>query len=173
MSVLRDLQREEFDNFYKVLQDSFPIKEYRSYRQQKELLDHFLYDIEAYEDRGVIKGYITSWKFDTFNFVEHLVVLSEARGDGIGTKVLERARSKWEKPIYLEVELPEDPISRRRIAFYERNGFVLNEYPYVQPPLTPGNPEIPLLIMTSHGKISEKDFREFKRKMKGVVYLYD
>ncbi|MDO5649637.1 MAG: GNAT family N-acetyltransferase [Gallicola sp.] len=172
MSGLRDLQREEFDSFYKVLQDSFPIKEYRSYKEQRELLDNSLYDIEVYEERGVVKGYITSWKLDTFNFVEHLVVHSKARGKGVGTKILQSAKSKWKKPIYLEVDLPEDPISRRRITFYERNGFVLNEYPYVQPPLVPGNPEIPLLIMTSHGKISEKDFQEFKRKIRGVVYLY-
>ena len=171
-SVLREMKKEEFNDFFKILESSFPAKEYRSYERQKELLDHPDYDIEVYEEEERIKGYISSWKFKDFNFVEHLVVCPDTRGEGIGTKILTSARSKWIKRIYLEVEPPEDEISRRRIAFYERNGFELNEYPYAQPPLMPGNAEIPLLIMTSQGKITEEDFHEFKRKMKGVVYIY-
>lgn len=167
---LRDLENHEFEDFFKVLEESFPDVEYRSYEKQKELLEHSMYDIEVYEAEGRVKGYITSWKFEDFNFVEHLVVKGDARGEGIGTKILESAKGKWKKPIYLEVELPENEICRRRIRFYERCGFTYNDHPYVQPPLMPGYDEIPLRIMSSHGPIGKDEFEYFKEKMKGIVY---
>ena len=39
------------------------------------------------------------------------------------------------RPMVLEVELPEDALTRRRIGFYERHGLVFNSYPYLQPPM--------------------------------------
>lgn len=169
---LRYLKINEFDDFFKVLEESFPKIEYRSYEKQKALLDHPLYDIETYEEGGSLKGYISSWKFEEFNFVEHLAVNSDARGEGIGTKILESAKEKWRKPIYLEVELPENEICRKRIRFYERNGFTYNDHPYVQPPLMPGFEEIPLRIMSSNGPISMAEIVFIKEKMKDIVYIY-
>ncbi len=37
------------------------------------------------------------------------------------------------KPVILEVELPTGELEARRIAFYERNGFVMNPFEYMQP----------------------------------------
>ena len=59
-SVLREMKKEEFNDFFKILESSFPAKEYRSYERQKELLDHPHYDIEVYEEEERIKGYISS-----------------------------------------------------------------------------------------------------------------
>ena len=38
--------------------------------------------------------------------------------------MLQELVKQYQKPICLEVELPEDELTRRRIGFYERNGFV-------------------------------------------------
>jgi hypothetical protein len=56
------------------------------------------------------------------------------------------------KPVALEVELPTDALTRRRVGFYERNGFVLHgDFEYLQPPYKPGDDELPLKLMT-HGE---------------------
>ncbi|MCI8448180.1 MAG: hypothetical protein HFH30_07230, partial [Eubacterium sp.] len=72
--------------------------------------------------------------------------------------------------ICLEVELPENDLAKRRIRFYERNGFFLNQYPYVQPSISKGRSPIPLLIMTSGQPVSEKIFQEIKSTLYEYVY---
>ena len=57
------------------------------------------------------------------------------RGNGIGTMLFKYYLTNTEKLTILEVELPEDEISSRRIKYYERMGMKLNEYDYLQPPL--------------------------------------
>ena len=53
----------------------------------------------------------------------------------------------------LEVELPQDEMSRRRIGFYERCGFELCHLPYLQPPYRPGDTPLPMHLMF-HGTAS-------------------
>ena len=61
-------------------------------------------------------------------------------------------------------------MKKRRIGFYERNGFFLNEYPYVQPPISQGRKPVPLMIMTSGAAISEKEFEEIRNTLYKEVY---
>ena len=73
----------------------------------------------------------------------------------------------------LEVEVPEDALTRRRIGFYERHGLVYNEYPYLQPPLRKGNALLPLRFMTKPGAIDEKTYERYKRLIYRIVYKYE
>ena len=50
--------------------------------------------------------------------------------------------------IVLEVEEPTDDITYRRIAFYQRQGFVLQNVPYQQPPYRKGGKWFPMKLMT-------------------------
>ena len=70
--------------------------------------------------------------------------------------------------ICLEVELPEEEMSKRRIGFYERNGFYYNDYEYMQPAISKDRNEIPLRIMTTGGKVTEDRYNE----MKDILYQY-
>ena len=74
------------------------------------------------------------------------------------------------KLICLEVELPEDELTKRRIGFYERNGFVFNEYPYMQPPISKGKSSVPLRIMTYGTAIPEETFEKMKQVLYRRVY---
>ena len=44
-----------------------------------------------------------------------------------------------EKTVFLEVEEPGTDLARRRIGFYERAGFCLNDFDYIQPDLQQDN----------------------------------
>ena len=70
------------------------------------------------------------------------------------------------------MELPESDLEQRRIAFYERNGFCLNDYSYIQPPMTEYTHAIPLKIMSAPEKISEKEFRAIRSELYRYVYHY-
>ena len=62
----------------------------------------------------------------------------------------------------LEVELPEGELEKRRISFYERNGFCYNPYPYTQPSIAPGREPIPLRIMTYQRTVTEAEYQKIK-----------
>ncbi len=96
-------------------------------------------------------GIITTWHFDEFNYLEHFATMPTLRGCGIGSYTLLCLTSGFNGPWVLEVERPSDdtPMAARRIAFYERNGFHLLDYDYIQPPYAPGLPSVPMLLMST------------------------
>lgn len=84
--------------------------------------------------------------------------------------MLQELVRKYQKQICLEVELPEDELTRRRIGFYERNGFVFNEYPYIQPPISKGKSPVPLRVMTYGKGITRQAFEEMRKVLYRRVY---
>ena len=82
------------------------------------------------EYSGSKVGFISFWDLGDFIYVEHFATDSAVRGKGLGGMAVETLCRTAEKPVVLEVELPVDDISRRRIAFYERHGFKLCERKY-------------------------------------------
>ena len=116
---------------------SFPGDEYRTYDEQKALLNNPAYSIYVlYDESQDVKAFIVVWEFNKFAFIEHFVVNPEHRNGGIGSSVLSEIVEKVDKTVCLEVEPPETQIASRRISFYQRNNFFFNEYPYRQPPLS-------------------------------------
>ena len=66
--------------------------------------------------------------------------------------------------------VPETVLAARRIAFYERNGFFLNDFPYLQPPLSNGRDPVPLRVMTSGRAVSREEFERIKALLYTRVY---
>lgn len=173
--MLTTLNPADFFKVYEIMDESFPADEYRSFDGQKALLDDPHYQIYVFTDdaSGDIRAFITVWQFDGFGYIEHFAVSGKYRGGGIGSLVLKETAALLNCPICLEVEPPETDFSRRRIEFYKRNGFFLNEYPYIQPPISEGKNPLPLLIMTSGGKISRETFERYQCVLYKYVYKTD
>ena len=87
-------------------------------------------------------------EFDAFLFVEHFAVRKSCRNGGLGAVLLTQLTAQSRKPVILEVELPTGELEARRIAFYERNGFVMNPFEYMQPAMGEDRHAIPLRIMS-------------------------
>ncbi|MMZ64037.1 hypothetical protein D1872_263320 [compost metagenome] len=75
-----------------------------------------------------------------------------------------------EGPIILEVEPPEEEMARRRIGFYERLGFCLNAFDYVQPPLRQNAEELKLLIMSYPSPLTLQQFKDYRPILYREVY---
>ncbi len=80
-----------------------------------------------------LMAFLAVWEFDTFLFVEHFAVRKSCRNGGLGAVLLTQLTAQCRRPVILEVELPTGELEARRIAFYERNGFVMNPFEYMQP----------------------------------------
>lgn len=170
--MLRKMNETEFDTIFSIMETSFPVDEYRPYDEQKALLQDTRYCIYVLpdSDNGTPKGFIAVWQFDDFSFIEHFAVNPVYRNQGLGAFILQEISRLSGRQLCLEVELPQTDFAKRRIAFYKRNGFFLNEYPYMQPPISKGRQPIPLLIMTSGDIISEARFEEMKKTVYREVY---
>ena len=160
-----------FDEVFRIMDEAFPNHEIRTYKDQKNLLDNDKYNlIIEYNENKKIIGIMAVWEFEKFSFIEHLVVTPLARGTGIGTKMIEQYISKRNGLVFLEVEPQHDEISKRRINFYERLGFHLNDFYYEQPPLRKGLEYCELKIMSYPKKIIENEFLPYKKSIYQTAY---
>lgn len=170
--MLTRLDRNAFNEVYGIMDDSFPEDEYRPFEGQEALLDREEYRIYGNTAGSELAGFISVWEFEDFAYIEHFAVDKRFRNGGRGKDMLQELLSSIDKPFVLEVEPPESEITERRIGFYQRNGFVFNEYDYVQQPMWEGRNPVPLKIMSYPEGLSEKEFRKVRdtiyRKVFGV-----
>ncbi|MNC01984.1 hypothetical protein D3C75_493490 [compost metagenome] len=160
-----------FDEIYTIMEASFPVSEIRTRSGQKALLDNPNYRIYTEQDAaGRIIAFLAAWEFPLLRFVEHIAVNPATRGGGIGCKLMNSYLARSDKPVLLEVEPPAGELEQRRIGFYERLGFHLNPYDYVQPPLRTGQPDLPLRIMTYPQPIRKSEFQLYREILYTEVY---
>ncbi len=163
--MLQRINETNFPEIYRIMQASFPDDEYRPYEEQLALFQEPEYRIYY-----MPAGFLAVWEFESFLYIEHFAVDPALRNSGTGSAMLQELVKQYQKPICLEVELPEDELTRRRIGFYERNGFVFNEYPYMQPPISKGKSPVPLRIMTYGSAITRETFEEMREVLYRRVY---
>ena len=165
------IEADEFNYVWEIMQDSFAEWELRSYEDTLSLMAMPAYSIlPVRNERGVILAFLSVWELTDLRFVEHIAVTPPMRNHGLGAAIMRTYMSRSDKPIVLEVELPKDETSRRRIQFYERLGFALNPYAYTQPPLRAGASEMPLQLMTYPAALEEAAFRETRAALYRTVY---
>lgn len=169
--MLELLKKSEFEKIYSIMEQSFPKTERRTYEGQKALLAENDYKLYGVRNGESVSAFFAVWDFDEILFIEHFAVSPDCRNLGLGSSMLgELCGIYGDKSVCLEVEPPENETARRRIGFYERNGFVLNRYDYIQPSMAQGQPSIPLLIMTNPKAVTPDEFENIKALLYKRVY---
>ena len=169
--MLEKLDIKEFDIIYSIMINSFPDDEYRPNDEQIKLLENKNYSILVMRnEKKQIIAFIAVWDFTEFLFIEHFAVDKDNRNKGFGKIILNELKTITRKMLCLEVEPPQCEITKRRVEFYKRNGFYLNEYPYIQPSISSGKKPVPLMIMTSENKIDNSKFESIKKCIYENVY---
>ena len=170
--MMKEIDQSLFDQVYELMSQSFPTSEYRTYDGQLDLLSNPLYQLYGrFNEKKQMDGFIASWEFSCFRFVEHLAVNPTLRGAGIGSKlVIDYLRKDLNKTVVLEVEPPHDEMAQRRIGLYNKLGFQVNNYTYAQPALREGGAELPLLIMSYPALLSPIEFDHVKHVLYSKVY---
>lgn len=168
--MLERLKDNEFKQLYDLMQDSFPESEIRTFENQQRLLKNPLYTVYVLREKEKILAFFAEWQNDTYRFLEHLAVNKNHRSRGLGSKTLQAYNNLSNKPVILEVEPPEDDIQIRRVKFYERNGYYLSSYSYIQPTINEGYEGIPLVLMTYPTKMDNIELNEVKYWLDQTVY---
>ncbi|KZE63434.1 acetyltransferase [Fictibacillus phosphorivorans] len=108
-------------NWYEKLNQYFPIEEMKSKEHMELLLDEKSDIYHKDEGKHHVLMYV---ELPDFVFIDYLFVSKDARGQGLGHKLIEKLKAK-KKPILLEVEPVdyEDTDTEKRLRFYTREGF--------------------------------------------------
>lgn len=162
---------QEFDTIYELMENAFPSEEYRSYSEQKALLEREDYHIHIYERQGKLAAICAIYTFSELAFIEHIAVNEDFQGQGMGSKIMAEVMTSSDKPIILEVEPPDrEENAARRVRFYEKLGFHLHDFPYEQPPLRKGEAPLPLQLMSYPKAYEIEAFERVKKMILQKVY---
>ncbi len=141
---------------------AFPTEERRAKDYHIETMGREQFHCDVIIDSNEPIGILFWWDLTEFTFVEHFATTPAVRGKGYGNQILSEFISTNKKPTLLEVEHPTDEISRRRIGFYERMGFVLNDHPYRHPSYQQIKDEfVDLKVMTYPNSITDMELQRF------------
>ena len=138
-----------FHELFNLYVDSFPREERRELNSLKAMLSEKSMYFCAVPGGNELAGLVVYWEFEDFLYLEHLAVKPLHRGKGIAGAVLNKLRGKG-NPILLEVEIPHDDASVKRVGFYNRSGFKAMNIPYLQPPYREGESPLPMMLFSDH-----------------------
>ena len=130
-----------------LYQASFPYHEQREALSQEQILQDSSYRFGLIYDKTLFVGLMLCWETEDFLYIEHLCICPELRNQQYGRKALSLLQEK-RKCIILEIDPPEDAISKRRKGFYESCGFVENPFAHIHPPYHAEYAGHPLVLMT-------------------------
>ena len=156
----------DFENFWELYNLSFTEDERRGLEKQQEIMSHPAFRIRHYKDDVAYRGFLNTFHFTEFVFVDHMAVSPEQRGSGIGTSIINELIASTGKPIVLEVGRPTSSEAVRKIDFYEGLGFHLNVFDYNQPAMESGRESQPLFLMSYPHRLETEGFE----KIRSVIY---
>ncbi len=170
-------QRFYFDSSWGIYCYSFPRCERRTLEDQIERMGDSLYHFEAAVVDGVVVGILGYWIFNddelgNYIYLEHLATSRFMRNGGFGAKCLEHLKSSG-FPILLEIEQPEDELTRRRQGFYERSGFCLNEHRHCHSPYRADEGWVTLRIMAYPKVFSMTSYESFRVSQQSIMPVFD
>lgn len=153
-----------------LYEESFPAEERRAWAKQTALLSSRILKLDQILVNDAFAGFVFYWSLSSFTFIEHFSITPSKRGNGIGTAVIQSLIKKFGR-IVLETEIENaSEYAKRRIGFYERNGFVKFEDAYEQPPYETGNDFIPMRLMACNVVVEDAVFLSLRKEIYKVVY---
>lgn len=169
--LLKRIENKDFDYFYSLLEEDFCWEERKDKERELSSFIHPRFSPCFIYDNDKLVGYFCYWEFKNFIFGEHLAILKELRDSGIGTRFISEFLKGCNKLVLIEVEHPTTIQSKRRIKFYKKLGFKMNEkYNYIQPSYHPTGETVPLIIASHPTLINENDYKKYTQLIKEEVY---
>jgi GNAT superfamily N-acetyltransferase len=158
-------------HWYEKLNQYFPVEEMKSREHMETLLSERSDIYHKDEGPNHVLMYAES---DDFVFIDYLFVSKNARGQGLGHKLLGKMKQKG-KPIILEVEPVnyEDSDTEKRLYFYKREGFEhANSVGYERRSLATNELNKMEILYWAPNNESEEQIFEAMRKTYDKIHTY-
>lgn len=155
------------EEIYQSYCHAFPKDERRNQKQFLALFTNPNVKFFEITNQEESVGYLITWKFPEFYFIEHFEIFEGYRGSNLGSTVLHDFALLHPKLI-LETE-PENlnETARRRVQFYKKSNFSVIDEHYIQPPYDENKQPLNLFLM-SNFKVA--DVQKVTQDIHQVVY---
>lgn len=154
--------------------EAFPENERRNTVLQKKMLAEdarfCAYILQHTDSSQEVLGAVYLWQFPEFVFIEHLVTAPQLRNRGFGARMITLLKERYHTPFVLEAERPTTALSKRRIEFYQRNGFQICSKEYLQPPYHKEGEPIPMYLLTTDVNYTSDKYEEIVALLYKEVY---
>jgi len=167
---LKNISDNYFHKAWEVYENAFPLEERRLLDAQTRVMKKANYHFDIMIDEKQVIGFLLWWDFKIYRYIDHFATSAKQRNKGFGKLILEKFMDINDKPILLEVELPNSTIDQRRIKFYERIGFKLNQHYYEVPSMKEGQSSLKLLLMSYPDYIYAKDIEQFIKICHPIIF---
>ena len=157
-----------FADAWNLYEKSFPENEKRTLKEQKIILNNDLYHAKAIIKDEKFIGILFYWVFCEYAFVEHFALDVYCQGKSYGTKILNEFLDKYEN-VVLEIEPIVDEKTEKRLRFYERLGFIVNEINHFQVPFRTGDEKLKLLFLSSKKEITQQEYAKLYKLMQSAL----
>lgn len=147
---------------------AFPAIERRDATEHARVMKKEDYHFDLIMQNRQFCGVMLYWETADFIFLEHFATLPALRGQGIGSGALSLLKEKG-KPVILEIEPPADELTRRRLGFYQRNGFRVTPHHHIQAKYRPDDADLVLTVLSYPHGIDETEYRSFYHYMQREV----
>lgn len=165
------LKTEDFPIVYKIMEQSFPPFERRPYDKCLNILSNPNYHIYISKSNDrVINGFLSAWEFENFIFIELFAVDKRWRGLKIGSRMMKAFLNTTVKSVVLEVEAFDTALAKRRIKFYKRLNFFLNDFGYYQPTPPKYTNKVLLKLMSYPYPMDKEKLKEIKKEIFNKAY---
>lgn len=124
-----------FASFRELYYAAFPEYQRRKSPDKAMVFRQTAYRLDAWSADSEFAAFMSWWEFPDMRYVEHLAVSPAKRSLGIGQKMFETWLPMAQTPAVLEIDPVVDELTRRRLAFYQRVGFVENDIKHSVPSL--------------------------------------
>ena len=169
MIRFENVTEKTFPAVYEKMNAAFPIEERRNFIDQLECLKDERFNFFEIIENDSSVGFMGIWNLNGFVFLEHLAIDEDKRSGGYGSKAIELLKTTFNKPIILEAEAPVTEQQIKRIAFYDRLGFKVNDFYYEQPSYH-GGEGVPLKILSYPTLLTDKEFQNFLTQTRNSAY---
>ncbi len=143
-----------------IYEEAFPVVEKRPIEQHIQLMEENLsFQFYAAMDNERVVGIVVLWKLSGFIYLDYLATSSDSRNKGYGKIIMRQLQDTFGEPIVLEVEIPDNELSERRVGFYTRLGFNLLDFPYFMPKYNNPKEQFPMLLMSFPDMIDQNTCR--------------
>lgn len=172
--VFEKLKMENYPDFLKLYNETFPLHQRRIYEDEKHLANYIKmkggkFNAFSVVDGDLYLGFLSYWTFEGYTYIEHFAIAPEQRGKNLGRLMLEHLFKEVSPNVLLETELGDTTEAQKRIEFYEKNGFrIREEINYTQPSYGgKGQEAVPMLLMT-HGEVNLHNIDSIKEMLREV-----
>jgi GNAT superfamily N-acetyltransferase len=143
---------------FELLEEAFPPAELPTREKLLEMLAHPGFSALICLEETRLIGLLIYYAFPTCTYVALFATCADVRGRGIGGTMLDRFLAEGEGLIVLEAEATGTPMALRRLDFYRRHGFVVNEWVHIPPADRPGYDPVPFHMLSFGHPITHDRF---------------